>query len=65
MTTTGQIVALASYPTYDPSIWTGGITPSQFTQLFGTGDGEPILERATQGQNFPGSTWKVTTASDF
>ena len=61
MTTTGRIVAMASYPTYNPSIWTGGINVQQFNQLFGTGDGEPILERATQGQYFPGSTWKVTT----
>jgi penicillin-binding protein 2 len=61
MTTTGRIVAMASWPTYDPSIWSGGITEQEFNQLFGTADGEPILERATQGQYFPGSTWKVTT----
>jgi penicillin-binding protein 2 len=63
MTTTGRIVAMASYPTYNPSIWTGGISAQQFNQLFGTGDGEPVLERATQGQYFPGSTWKVTTTT--
>jgi penicillin-binding protein 2 len=63
MTTTGRIVAMASYPTYDPSIWSGGINDQQFQQLFGTGQGEPILERATQGQYFPGSTWKVTTTA--
>jgi penicillin-binding protein 2 len=63
MTTTGRVVALASYPTYNPSIWTGGISQQQFTQLFGAGQGEPILERATQGEYFPGSTWKVTTTT--
>jgi penicillin-binding protein 2 len=63
MTTTGRIVAMASYPTYDPSIWSGGISDQQFQQLFGTGQGEPVLERATQGQYFPGSTWKVTTTT--
>jgi penicillin-binding protein 2 len=63
MTTTGRIVAMASYPTYDPSVWSGGISSQQFQQLFGTGHGEPILERATQGQYFPGSTWKVTTTT--
>jgi penicillin-binding protein 2 len=61
MTTTGRIIAMASYPTYDPSIWTGGINEKQFRSLFGTGHGEPILERATQGEYPPGSTWKVTT----
>ncbi len=61
MTTTGRILAMASYPTYDPSVWTGGISENEFKQLFGTGAGEPILERATQGVYPPGSTWKVTT----
>jgi penicillin-binding protein 2 len=61
MTTTGRIVAMASYPTYNPSIWANGINQRQFNQLFGTGDGEPVLERATQGEYPPGSTWKVTT----
>ncbi len=61
MTTTGRVVAMASYPTYDPSVWTGGISEREFKRLFGTGGGEPILERATQGQYPPGSTWKVTT----
>jgi len=61
MTTTGRVVAMASYPTYDPSIWSGGISERQFRKLFGTGDGEPILNRATQGEYHPGSTWKVTT----
>jgi penicillin-binding protein 2 len=60
-TTSGRVVAMASYPTYDPSIWANGINEKQFKQLFGTGDGEPILERATQGVYPPGSTWKVTT----
>ncbi len=52
---------MASYPTYNPSIWTGGISEREFKRLFGTGDGEPILERATQGEYPPGSTFKVTT----
>ena len=26
MTTTGRIVAMASYPTYNPSVWSGGIS---------------------------------------
>jgi penicillin-binding protein 2 len=61
MTTTGRIIAMASYPTYDPSVWTGGISQREFNRLFGTGGAEPILERATQGEYPPGSTFKVTT----
>jgi len=63
MTTTGRVLAMASYPTYDPSIWTGGISDREFKGLFGTARGEPILNRATQGQYGPGSTWKVTSTA--
>jgi len=63
MTTTGRILAMASYPTYDPSIWTGGISNRAFKNLFGSAHGEPILNRATQGEYGPGSTFKVTSAS--
>jgi penicillin-binding protein 2 len=63
MTTTGRILAMASYPTYDPAIWNGGISNSEFRRLFGTAHGEPILDRATQGEYAPGSTWKVTSTA--
>jgi penicillin-binding protein 2 len=63
MTTTGRVLAMASYPTYNPSVWTGGISNSEFHGLFGTAHGEPILDRATQGEYGPGSTFKVTSAS--
>jgi penicillin-binding protein 2 len=63
MTTTGRVVAMASYPNYNPSIWTGGISQQEFNDLFGTKDGEPILEWATQGQYAPGSTFKVTSTA--
>jgi penicillin-binding protein 2 len=59
----GQVVALASYPNYDPNVWANGISQHEFNQLFGTSDGEPILDRATQGQWSPGSTWKVTSTA--
>ena len=35
MTTTGQVVAMASYPDYNPSVWTNGISQHQFDALFG------------------------------
>jgi penicillin-binding protein 2 len=63
MTTGGRVVAMASYPSYNPSVWTGGISTREFSLLFGTGHGEPILNRVTQGQYPPGSTWKVTTVA--
>jgi penicillin-binding protein 2 len=63
MTTTGRIVAMASYPDYDPNVWTNGISPSEFNALFGTSGGEPAVNWAVQGQYAPGSTWKVTTTA--
>ncbi len=63
MTTRGRVLAMASYPTYDPTVWTGGLSRRQFRDIFGTAHGEPILNRATQGEYAPGSTWKVTSTA--
>ena len=64
MTTTGRVVAMASYPSYNPSVWTNGISQKKFNQLVGTpNNAGPILNRATQGQYSPGSTWKVTSTA--
>jgi penicillin-binding protein 2 len=66
-TTTGRIVAMASYPDYDPSVWTNGISQQEVNRLFGTGgdssSGEPAVNWATQGQYAPGSTFKVTSTA--
>ena len=63
MTTTGRVVAMASYPDYDPSVWTNGISQSQFNALFGAQDGAPAINWTTQGQYAPGSTWKVASTA--
>lgn len=55
---TGRIVAMASQPTYDPSVWVGGITDKQLERLYSEAAGTPLLSRAFQGQFAPGSTWK-------
>ena len=55
---TGRIVAMASQPTYDPKVWSGGITTKELKQLYSEKSGNPLLSRATQGQYAPGSTWK-------
>ncbi len=55
---TGRIVAMASQPTYDPSVWVDGITKKQLAALYSEKAGTPLLSRATQGQFAPGSTWK-------
>src|SRR5579859_1011293 len=63
-TTSGRIVAMASYPDYNPNVWAGSISQGEVNYLFGLGDrsnsGEPALNWVTQGQYAPGSTFKVT-----
>ena len=55
---TGRVVAMASQPTYDPDVWTGGISSDELEHLYSEEAGTPLLSRATQGQFAPGSTWK-------
>ena len=55
---TGRVVAMASQPTYDPSVWVGGISSKQLAGLYSRKSGDPLLARALQGQFAPGSTWK-------
>jgi penicillin-binding protein 2 len=55
---TGRVVAMASQPTYDPEVWSGGISSRQLKRLYSEEAGTPLLSRATQGQFAPGSTWK-------
>jgi penicillin-binding protein 2 len=64
--TNGRVVAMAGFPTYDPSVWVGGISAKQLARLYSEKAGTPLLFRATQGQFAPGSTWKpIMTAGAF
>jgi penicillin-binding protein 2 len=56
--TDGRVVAMAGAPTYDPQVWSGGITSKQLARLYSAKADYPLLFRATQGQFAPGSTWK-------
>lgn len=60
---TGKMIAMASFPTYDPSIWTGGISQEEYDALLGKKKGEPLISRVTQGQFAPGSTFKISSVS--
>lgn len=55
MNTDGEILAMASHPTYDPN---------RFDELFeqlSANPAAPLVNRATQGLYPPGSTWKTET----
>jgi penicillin-binding protein 2 len=54
----GKVLALASYPTYDPNIWQVGLTQKQANNLFSESSGVPALNRPLQGMYAPASTFK-------
>src|SRR5262249_36225144 len=59
----GRVVAMASYPTYDPSIWVGGISQGDLDRLYSKRADEPLLSRPMQGLFAPGSTFKPFTTA--
>jgi penicillin-binding protein 2 len=57
----GRIIAMASYPTYDPNLWEKGLTVKQAKDLFSEANGVPALSRPIQGRFAPASTFKVVS----
>lgn len=62
---TGSVLALYSNPTYDPNVISGneGDVPIDAKALLDVSPEKPLLSRAYQDRFFPGSTFKVVTAS--
>jgi len=60
---TGAVIAMASHPTYDPSVWVGGITDDAYRRLTSEQAGIPLLSRAFSGGGPPGSTFKVVSTA--
>lgn len=58
----GDILAMASFPTYEPAQFVNGISTEEFALLTSPENDWPILNRAIQGTYAPGSTWKLVTA---
>jgi penicillin-binding protein 2 len=57
----GEILAIVSKPSFDPNLFTGGISHSEWTNLIDDKK-NPMLNRAIQSQYPPGSTFKIVTA---
>jgi len=56
-----QVIAMASYPDYDPSQFVNGISSSVWDPLQDPSSYFPLNNRALQGQYAPGSTFKLVT----
>ncbi len=61
----GEILALASYPTFDPNLFTQRIATkkgrAEYAALLNNPE-TPLYNRAIQGRYPPGSTWKIPMA---
>jgi len=58
---TGEILALASHPSYDPNLFPRGISPKDWVQLMND-PSHPMYNRAIQSVYPPGSTFKIIVA---
>lgn len=64
---TGKVLSLASYPSYDPNIFTGGLTMEQLKSLEPENPNDPLSPKpmfnvATMTAVQPGSIFKMITA---
>lgn len=64
---TGKVLALASYPSYDPNLFSTGISNSDWISLFPEDPRDflaprPLYNIATQSISQPGSTFKLATS---
>jgi len=59
---TGEVLALASRPAFDPNVLSRELTPKQWDEIV-QHEGRPLNNRATQGQYPPGSVFKIAMAA--
>lgn len=58
---TGEVIAMASYPDYDPSTFVNGIDTNTWNYYI-NGDTKPLENKAISAMYSPGSTYKMVTA---
>ncbi|HBH79703.1 MAG TPA: penicillin-binding protein 2, partial [Nitrospira sp.] len=59
--TSGDILAMASRPGFDPNVLSRELTAKQWVEIV-QDEGRPLNNRASQGQYPPGSTFKIPMA---
>lgn len=58
----GELLALGSYPTFDPTTFTKDLTQRQVNELYADPEWAPLTNRATESAYPSGSTFKMITA---
>ena len=58
----GRILTMASSPTFDPNLFSLGISTSNWEALINNPE-HPLMNRCIQGMHPPGSTYKLVTAA--
>ncbi|HRZ30831.1 MAG TPA: penicillin-binding transpeptidase domain-containing protein, partial [Flavobacterium sp.] len=59
---TGEILALISAPTYDPSLLVGRMRSKNYTALYNDSIAKPLYDRGLLAEYPPGSPFKILTA---
>jgi penicillin-binding protein 2 len=57
----GEVITLASCPSFDPDLFAGGIAPKAWQALL-SAPNSPLVNKAIAGQYAPGSTFKLVVA---
>lgn len=57
----GEILALVSTPSFDPNLFTNGISYKNWNELLNN-ERTPLVNKAVSGQYSPGSTFKIVVA---
>jgi penicillin-binding protein 2 len=60
---TGAVLAIASAPSFDANVWTGGISSADYGRLTDPAAGQPLLDRSLQAALAPASTFKVVSSA--
>ena len=58
---TGEVLAMASYPDFEPEKFVGGISQTDWNE-YRDNESKPLLNRAIQSQYAPGSIFKMVTS---
>lgn len=60
--TNGEVICMASMPTFSPNVFVGGISTADWEELAAEGSSDPLLNRAITGQYPSASTIKPLSA---